>query len=82
MVSDSMRGVNRYELLVPVSFLSGVQAPPASRLAHRYSWEFGRRDGGVLSQSTRRSGGGFIFEQSAKLLTRLYKNVPVASLRA
>src|SRR6516165_734983 len=63
-------------LLVPVSLASGVS------FDQRYSWELGRSDGGRGSHSTRRSAGGFIRAQSEKLLTRLYRNVPVDSLRA
>ncbi|MCW2931264.1 MAG: hypothetical protein JWM19_2226 [Actinomycetia bacterium] len=74
LVRYSMCGVKRAVLSGPVKIPSGVS------LAHRYSWEPSRCRGGRGSHKTRRDGGGSIREHCAKLLTRLYRNVPAASV--
>src|SRR5215510_11602251 len=80
------RGVNRSEMSPDwyrlnsgvVTWLSGH----SSLSAHRYSPDTGLRRGGVGSHSGRISAGGFIFEHSANVLTRLYRNVPEDSVSA
>src|SRR5260370_17282822 len=47
-----------------------------------YSPDGGRRFGGVGSHRTRSLEGGLIFAHSAKVLTRLYRNVPDDSVSA
>ena len=65
MVSDSICGVNRWTLLSPVSFASGVS------FDQRYSWDDGRSFSARESQSTRSWAEGSIRLQSAKDCTRL-----------
>src|SRR6202451_2333464 len=55
---------------------------PSSLSAQMYSPATGRRSGGVGSHKTCRSAGGLIFEHSAKVLTRPYRNVPEDSVSA
>src|SRR6266513_3876502 len=77
-------GVKRSELLVEwyrlcsgvVTLLSGH----FSLSAHRYSCDTGRRYGGVGSHRARTSAEGLILLHLAKVLTRLYRNVPEDSV--
>ena len=48
----------------------------SSLFAHKYSPDAGRRSVGVGSHRACMSAGGLIFAHSAKVLTRLYRNVP------
>src|SRR4029077_3970941 len=77
-------GVNRSELSWELYRLnSGVVTLLSGHFslsAHRYSPDTGRRCGGVGSHRARTSAEGLILLHSAKVLTRLYRNVPEDSV--
>ncbi len=77
-------GVNRTEVsVVLVNLNSGVvlyQSIPVSLLVQMYSPDTGRRYRGVGSHRPCSFTGGLIFAHSAKVLTRLYRNVPEDSV--
>ena len=64
------------------NWLSWLTLNSGVEVDHRYSCELGRWAGGRGSHSTVSRCGRCIFEHSAKLLTRLYRNVPPESSRA